>query len=68
MTTINDYISKLGADGENVIGYAIIGSMVNILIEAAEEIEDEDIQTHLSAILKIVSDKQTAIMSREVFE
>jgi hypothetical protein len=68
MITIKEHFDKLGTLGDKVVGYAIIGSLCNHLIEAGEEIEDEDILTHLSAIHKIVREKQTAIMRCGVIE
>jgi len=39
MTTIKEQVEKLGDAGTKVFGYAIIGSILNIISDSVEELE-----------------------------
>lgn len=70
MATVRDeyekFVSKCGDDGDKIIGFAIIGSNLNMLREGAEEIQDEDVLDAFDAIIELVEQKSNALFEEDV--
>ena len=70
MTTIRDeyekFVSKCDDAGDKIIGFAIIGSNLNMLREGAEELHDDDVLNAFDTLLEIVEQKSNALFEKEI--
>jgi len=66
MTTIKKQIELLGENGNKVIGYAIIDSMLNIIYEVLEEMEDDDISNAIRDLQLLVIHNEDKFLNTEI--
>jgi len=63
---LKDHIEQLGNNGTQVFGYAIIGSILNIISDAIDELEDEELSLAIKDLQNLVSEKLEIILNTEV--
>ena len=66
MTTIKERIKELGTEGDKIIGYSIVGSMLNIICEALGEIEEDELSDAITTIQQKIWDKQKELMNTDI--
>lgn len=66
MTTIAERIEELGETGDKVIGYSIVGSMLNIISEALDELGDDEVTDAIKSIQQKMWDKQKELMNTDI--
>lgn len=66
MTTIEERMKELGTEGDKIIGYSIVGSMLNILSEALDELGDDELSESIEIIQQNIWDKQKELMSTDI--
>jgi len=68
VTTIKEHIEKLGDAGSKVIGYAIIGSILNILSDAVDELEDDELSLAIERLQEMVGKKLEMVLNTDIEE
>lgn len=70
MSTIKDeykkFVEKCGDAGDKIIGYAIIGSNLNMLAEDADELDDADIINAFDALIELINSKCDILIETDV--
>ena len=66
MTTIEDRLNEIGDAGNKIIGYTIVGSMMNILHGALDEMGEDELSDAITTIQQKIWDKQKELMSTDI--
>ena len=66
MTTIKERINEFGDAGDKIIGYSIVGSMLNIICEALGEIGEDELSDEIETIQQKIWDKQKELMNTDI--
>ena len=66
MTTIKERLDELGDAGDKIIGYSIVGSMLNIMLEALDELGDDELLDEIDTIQQKIYDKQKDLMNTDI--
>jgi hypothetical protein len=66
MTTIKDRLDELGDTGDKIVGYSVVGSMMNILYEALDEMGEDELSEAITELQKKIWDKQNELMCVDI--
>jgi len=66
MTTIEDRLNELGDAGDKIIGYSIVGSMMNIMSEALDELGEDELIVEMKSLQQKLWDKQIELMNTDI--
>lgn len=66
MTTIDKHLELLGANGNKLIGYAIIGGMLNLIDGFLDEMKDEELSFTIEKLRELTNNKQTELLNMNI--